>query len=70
MDTKKPEAIKHALEQQDVFVDFCATLSAEKTAEWVAEVAAWEKDRTRPDPYYRELRGEWSMMCGASALID
>ena len=51
-------------EQQEIFLEFASKLPEAKVSEWIAAVSAWEKDRSLPDPYYRQLKGEcYTLQC-------
>ena len=55
--------------QQQVFEIFSSRLPAESVQLWIAEVEAFEKDPSLPDPYYREISGALSKIFITYAVI-
>lgn len=43
--------------QRDVFTKFNATFPEEITGIWEAQVAAWDKDHSQPNPYVEPAQG-------------
>ena len=50
--------------QDQVFEIFSSCLPSKSVVEWIAEVEAYERDPSLPDPYYREIKGESSFSRG------
>ena len=52
------KAKDESLVQDQVFEIFSSRLPSESVVEWIAEVEAFERDHSLPDPYYREIKGK------------
>ena len=51
------KARREAVVQRKIFDMFASRLPEEQVQAWVRQVEEYEDDRTRPDPYYREVSG-------------
>ena len=57
-------------EQEDHYRTFTESLDQINTVRWEAEVVAWEKDDSRPDPYATISTGACASPVTCAALIS
>ena len=57
------EAVRESATHTEIYSLFSEKLLAENKKKWLAEVAAFERDKTLPDPYYREPIGMCQYLC-------
>ena len=51
------EATTGSRQQEEIFAGFRARLAPENLSAWDAQIEAYEKDQSLPDPYYRKIEG-------------
>lgn len=50
-------AVAQYAKQRQAFENFCAITQAADISQWLAEVEAWEKDESLPNPFQPRTKG-------------
>ena len=56
-------AVKEFSEHNMLYEAFTASMLAENIIKWKAQIEAWEKDDSLPDPYQTVDSGMWARVC-------